>query len=306
MPALFKAVPRLSGPARQHAAGLIEAVVGAVERSQREEAEWAKYLQEKEERRKQEEEQERERQAMEVEVDVAMVERAGVDLWSRLSLEQKGPAKLARTSALFSSKPPVPQPQSQSKQKASHSALFGQPKHIPAPIPAESAFDELRRRIHGAISDAPRMAVVEEPIQQSPPTEPTLAEPAPAPPPPEPSTSQPAFLKPQLGSDLAPESDDIVLIAQPRSKSKKRKPPTPDSGSGPGSKKAKAGPQAEPIAAFDYASAPNILDQEDDAEDGSKGRKKEKKKATSIYGNFPAPPKAQSEQRSGNRTFTFK
>ncbi|KAG9088085.1 exosome nuclease subunit, partial [Ceratobasidium sp. UAMH 11750] len=309
MPALFKAVPRLSGPARQHAAELIEAVVGAVEKSQREEAEWAKYLQEEAERRKQEEERERERQTMVVDVDVATVERAGVDLWSRLSLEEKGPAKLTRTSALFGSKPPVQQQQSQPKQKATHSALFGRPKHIPAPIPAESTFDELRKRIHGAISDAPRMAVVEEPIQQSLPTEPTLAEPAAAPPPPEPSTSQapqPAFLKPQLRSELAPEPVDIVLIAQPRSKSKKRKPPAADSGSGPGSKKAKAGPQAEPIPAFDYASAPNILDQEDDAEDGSKGRKKEKKKATSIYGNFPAPPKAQSEQRSGNRTFTFK
>ncbi|KAG8743517.1 exosome nuclease subunit [Ceratobasidium sp. 414] len=300
MPALSKAVPRLSGPARQHAGGLIEAVVGAVERSQKEETEWAKHLQEEEERRKQEKGREREKQAMAVNVDVIMVERVGVDIWSRLSSEQKGSAKLTRTSALFGSKPPAQQLQPQPKQKATHSALFGRPKQTLAPIPVKSTFDELRRRIHGAISDAPRMVVPEELVQQPLPTEPTPTEPIDAPLAPEPSTSQPpqpTFLKPQLRSDLAPESDDIVLIAQPRSKSKKRKPPAPDSGPGPGTKKAKASPEAEAIPAFDYASAPNILDQDDDAEDRSKGRKKEKKKA---------PPKAQSEQRSGNRTFTFK
>ncbi|KAG9103839.1 exosome nuclease subunit [Ceratobasidium sp. 370] len=285
MPALSKAVPRLSGPARQHTGELIEAVVGAVERSRREEAEWAEHLQAEEKRRKQEEEREQERQAMVVDVDVAMVDHAGVDLWSRLSSEQKGPVKLTRTSALFGSKPAVQQSQSQPKQKATHSALFGRRKQSPTPILVESAFNELRNRIHGAISDAPRVVAVEEPVQQPPPTEPALAEPAESPPSPEPSTSQPAqptFLKPQLRSDLAPESDDIVPVAQPRSRSKRRKPPAPDSASGLGSKKARVGPEVESTLAFDYASAPNILDQDDDAEGGSKGRKKERKKGTFL------------------------
>ncbi|KAG8762941.1 exosome nuclease subunit [Ceratobasidium sp. 428] len=309
LPALFKAVPRLSGPARQHLDGLVEAVAQAVDRSQKEEAEWAKYLHEEEEQRKKEEEQERERREVAA-VDVVMAQPIAVDLWSRPGPEQNGSTKLVRTSALFGSKVPAQQPQLQVKQKAMQSKLLGRPKTVAAPIPVESTFDKLRKRIHGTISDAPRMVVVEEQVQQSLPAEPTVVEPTKAPPAPAPSTSQPsqpAFLKPQLRSDLVPESDEVVLVAQPRSKSKKRRSPTADSGPISSSKKARASPDAEPAPAFDYASVPNILDQDDDAEDEGKGRKKkEKKKVTSIYGNFPAPPKAQSEQRSGNRTFTYK
>ncbi|KAG9127111.1 exosome nuclease subunit [Ceratobasidium sp. 392] len=300
LPALFKAVPRLSGPARQHTEGMIEAVVGAVERSQKEDAEWAKYLQEEEARKTKEEEEERERLAKAVPTNAIMPEPITVDLWSRLSSEQN---------ALFGSKPPTQQ--SQPKQKAAHSKLFGRSKSTPLLATAESTFDELRKRIHGAISDAPRMIVVEEQTQPLP-----SAEPAPppnettaAPPAPKPSTSQssqPVFLKPQLKSDLAPEPDDVVVVAQPRWKSKKRKPSTGDSESSSGSKKPRASLEPEPLPAFDYASAPNILDQDGDAEEESSGRKKKEKKKASIYGNFPAPPKAQSEQRSGNRTFTYK
>ncbi|KAG8774260.1 exosome nuclease subunit [Ceratobasidium sp. 428] len=309
LPALFKAVPRLSAPARQHLDGLVEAVVGAVERSQKEEAEWATYLREEEEQRKKEEERERERREVAA-IDVVVAQPIAVDLWSRFGPEQNGSTKLVRTSALFGSKPSAQQPQLQAKQKATQSKLLGRPKTVAAPIPVESTFDELRKRIHGTISDAPRVVVVEEHVQQSLPAEPTVVELTKAPPAPVPSISQPsqpAFLKPQLRSDLAPESDEVVLVAQPRSKSKKRKSPTADSGPVSSSKKARASPDAEPASAFDYASVPNILDQDDDAEDEGKGRKKkEKKKVTSIYGNFPAPPKAQSEQRSGNRTFTYK
>lgn len=133
------------------------------------------------------------------------------------------------------------------------------------------------------------MVVVEEHVQQSASTAPIQAQPVqetstPQPPP------QPMFLKPQLKSqpDVAFESDDIVPVAQPRSKSKKRKPPAgtaSGSGSGSGSKKARASEDPEPIPAFDYASAPNILDQgvgADDTAGGSKKREREKKKGMLV------------------------
>jgi hypothetical protein len=198
-----------------------------------------------------------------------------------------GSANVARTSALFGarSRPSAQPQQPQLKQKAAHSALFGRPKTVSAPV--QDAFDELRQRIHGAISDAPRMIVVDEQAQQLSSTAPTQAQPVqetstPQPPP------QPMFLKPQLKSqpDVAFESDDIVPVAQPRSKSKKRKPPAGTaSGSGSGSKKARASEDPEPAPAFDYASAPNILDQGVGAEDtagGGKKREREKKKGMLV------------------------
>ncbi|QRW06491.1 3'-5' exonuclease [Ceratobasidium sp. AG-Ba] len=299
LPALFKAVPRLSGPARAHAEGLVEAVIGAVEKAKKDALEWEKYLKE-EERREEVKEMQEAAAAMVVDIGTSFSVAPSADLWSRLGPVQNAPTKLARSSSLFGSTLASQPQKPQLKQKAAQSTLFRRSSlfSAPEPAPAQSPFEELRKRIHGAISEAPRMAVPDpEPMQveQEQEAEPepqaasdTLPKPAP---------SKPTFLKPQLGPTSEVEADDVVVVAQPRSKSKKR---TPQSGSGPGAKKARASPVPE----FDYASAPSILDQPVEEETGKK--EKEKKKVASIYGNFPAPPKAQSEQRSGNRTFTFK
>jgi hypothetical protein len=92
LPALFKAVPRLSGPARQHVDALVDAVMGAVEKSRREQAEWARYVEGEEERTKKEEKErkERELEMREMIADVGEVGPVGADLWSKLGSEQKG------------------------------------------------------------------------------------------------------------------------------------------------------------------------------------------------------------------------
>jgi exosome complex exonuclease RRP6 len=83
---------------------------------------------------------------------------------------------------------------------------------------------------------------------------------------------------------------------------------------------------ANPQEPFDYSSVPNILDDIPTPEPGSTVRKKKKQKqskgelfpfvCSSItysakdgvmqYGNFPAPPKAHRELKSGNQSYTFK
>jgi len=61
---------------------------------------------------------------------------------------------------------------------------------------------------------------------------------------------------------------------------------------------------------FDYSSVPNILDDIPTPEPGSTVRKKKKQKQSKDgvmqYGNFPAPPKAHRELKSGNQSYTFK
>ena len=85
-----------------------------------------------------------------------------------------------------------------------------------------------------------------------------------------------------------------------------------------------------PQEPFDYSAVPNILDDIPTPEHDMTPRKKKKQKqnkgelavCTSLcrstthfrlaaggvieYGNFPAPPKAHRELKSGNQSFTFK
>ncbi|THU91472.1 hypothetical protein K435DRAFT_780706 [Dendrothele bispora CBS 962.96] len=83
------------------------------------------------------------------------------------------------------------------------------------------------------------------------------------------------------------------------------------SGSGNGS------PDEQELEPFDFSSAPSILDAvpttTQDTQPGTGARKKkdrkkdkEKKGSSTFYGDFPAPPKAHSELKSGNIAHTFK
>ncbi|KAF5362917.1 hypothetical protein D9758_007096 [Tetrapyrgos nigripes] len=73
-------------------------------------------------------------------------------------------------------------------------------------------------------------------------------------------------------------------------------------------------PEEHEVEAFDFSSAPNILDAVPSAthEASARGRRKkdkknqEKKGSSTFYGDFPAPPKAHSELKSGNIAHTFK
>ncbi|KAF9499048.1 hypothetical protein BDN71DRAFT_1487257 [Pleurotus eryngii] len=122
--------------------------------------------------------------------------------------------------------------------------------------------------------------------------------------------------------------DTIILVGQ-RAKKRKRKeikstsndlndtgdPPAPASSSAKKVKKTRSteamdegdgGDESE--KPFDFSSVPNILDDEPIKEDArpKRQRKQSGKGEVFGYGNFPRPPKAHSELRSGNQSHTFK
>ncbi|KAJ3862649.1 hypothetical protein EV359DRAFT_74071 [Lentinula novae-zelandiae] len=96
--------------------------------------------------------------------------------------------------------------------------------------------------------------------------------------------------------------DTIVVVGQARQKKRKRVKII----SNPGEDNPKGG-EGDTVP-FDFASAPNILDAAPSTEQSSIPRKKVKqaKGRSSLYGEFPAPPRAYSEVKSGNKSHTFK
>ncbi|KAH7915435.1 hypothetical protein BJ138DRAFT_86795 [Hygrophoropsis aurantiaca] len=134
----------------------------------------------------------------------------------------------------------------------------------------------------------------------------------------------------QIGTDIL--DDSIVVVGQARQKKRKRPntsgPRTAksesseaehhqmaeSSASGPtGSKHKlyqKQDESCQDVAPFDYATAPNLLDDNDSLEVNSNPPKKKKQKQMKSgvieYGNFRAPPRDFREVRSGNKTHTFK
>ncbi|KAI0739418.1 hypothetical protein C8Q80DRAFT_1198600 [Daedaleopsis nitida] len=122
----------------------------------------------------------------------------------------------------------------------------------------------------------------------------------------------------QRGSAPIVVDDTIVVVGQPKKKKRKRAAAEKDasaSASEPvqdndetGDVKAEQAMEAE---AFDYSSVSNILDDGSDHERdvrSAKKRKQGKGKGSngSFYGNFPAPPKAHSQTKSGNQSRTFR
>jgi exosome complex exonuclease RRP6 len=74
--------------------------------------------------------------------------------------------------------------------------------------------------------------------------------------------------------------------------------------------------EEEEIAPFDYASAPNLLDEgmeelaraqeASGAGGGNRGKKRKKDKAPMPYGDFPAPPRDKREVKGGSKAMTFR
>ncbi|KAJ3988399.1 ribonuclease H-like domain-containing protein [Lentinula detonsa] len=102
--------------------------------------------------------------------------------------------------------------------------------------------------------------------------------------------------------NVQPGEDTIVMVGQARQKKRKRVKPVPNPGEG------KSKESDGNTISFDFASAPNILDAAPAAEQTAVPRKKAKqtKGRGAFYGDFPAPPKAYSEVKSGNKSHTFK
>ncbi|KXN88537.1 Exosome complex exonuclease rrp6 [Leucoagaricus sp. SymC.cos] len=105
---------------------------------------------------------------------------------------------------------------------------------------------------------------------------------------------------------------DTIIVAGQTSKTKKRKRTKNTF-----AKKPEGTPEgdAEEKAAFDFASVPNILDDNPDTGEGEGvgggtrkpiKKKQKKSKGGQFFGDFPAPPKAYSEFKGGNQSHTFK
>ncbi|KAF8959127.1 hypothetical protein BDZ97DRAFT_1906257 [Flammula alnicola] len=104
------------------------------------------------------------------------------------------------------------------------------------------------------------------------------------------------------------ERDTIVVVGQARQKRKRKEakgsPATEDgTNSSKPSVKKEGNASDEP---FDFSAIPNILDDNPDTEDRKKKRQRKQNKGGVFYGDFPAPPKAHSELKSGNQSHTFK
>ncbi|KAF5360491.1 hypothetical protein D9756_004521 [Leucocoprinus leucothites] len=109
------------------------------------------------------------------------------------------------------------------------------------------------------------------------------------------------------------EKDTIVVVGQSKSKKRKRTKSTvatkdkiKENEGTPSSTGGEAEGEGE---TFDFASVPNILDDNPEVQPGERKpvKKKQKKgKGGQFFGDFPAPPKAHSEFKGGNQSHTFK
>ncbi|KAG5335992.1 hypothetical protein C0989_012393 [Termitomyces sp. Mn162] len=112
------------------------------------------------------------------------------------------------------------------------------------------------------------------------------------------------------------EDDSIVVVGQARQRKRKRTKLTTDglaeASSLKNEHKNKDGRAQDDVnnhEPFDFTAVPNILDDNPNVEDmKQKKQKRQKKQKTggTFYGDFPAPPKAHSELKRGNQSYTFK
>ncbi|KZT64247.1 hypothetical protein DAEQUDRAFT_698972 [Daedalea quercina L-15889] len=193
---------------------------------------------------------------------------------------------------------------------AASSALFGDASRVvarPSGMPDSTnkmRFREVVARIHGALVIAPSVprltstgssapdadkVVVKEEAEGAADAGPAVAD----------GVELPFVPAAQRGKAETVEDDSIVVVGQRRTRKRKRAPKTAKNEDGP-----------EPVEAFDYGTVSNILDEEAEPEAEDAGAKKRKKKQGALagyqYGDFPAPPVARAQPRSGNQTRTFR
>ncbi|TFK48707.1 hypothetical protein OE88DRAFT_1663795 [Heliocybe sulcata] len=223
---------------------------------------------------------------------------------SRLWPTNQGSASMrAAASSLFGSTLTPPAAVG-SRYAAPKSSLFGEAQPSVGARNLHDRFMEVVSRIHSTLSIAPTVPATLLTAAKS--ASPQTAETAAAA---EPSvTGQPAeipFVPPSQRQPKATAEvldDTIVMVGQARQKKRKRsdKPKAAKD-------KSKEEEAAEP---FDYSTVSNILDEAPDLEEqepaGKKKRRQKGKEPVYQYGNFPAPPRAHREVKSGNQSLTFK
>lgn len=151
------------------------------------------------------------------------------------------------------------------------SRLFGPSalrQSLPSATVTSGSFEELRQRIHGSISDAPKIPILPTIVPAEPESESEIKvidEPVPEP------------AKPAPASTTEVDAE-IITVGRTSNKSRKRKPNTSGASTPQEIKK----PRTE-VEEFDYTNAPSILDMEGVEEDTSAGgKKREKKKGTFL------------------------
>ncbi|KAI0298162.1 ribonuclease H-like domain-containing protein [Multifurca ochricompacta] len=232
---------------------------------------------------------------------------ASPSLWSpRKALPTAPTSSLFGTATVMSHPPPL--------YSTSHSSLFG--SVFVSPVQKDSSFtrfQDIVRKIHSALVISPKaptpVKTTDVPIEV---TEASTAAPTTGG-----ATIEIPFVPAPLRQGVKSEViDDAIIVVGQRQKKRKRakKAGIVDGGEGEKSPtlagKAKAEPEVIP---FDFASAPNILDDGtggySEQEDGRAGKRKRQKKSlsgVSERGNFPAAPKDRREVRSGNVAHTFR
>ncbi|KAF9651576.1 hypothetical protein BDM02DRAFT_3110300 [Thelephora ganbajun] len=101
----------------------------------------------------------------------------------------------------------------------------------------------------------------------------------------------PASERQHTTSEIA---DTIITVGQ-RSQQKKKRKRNPASNV----------PEND-VEMFDYTAEPGLLDVSDMTQVGPVTKKRSKEPASMPYGNFPAPPKAHSQPKSGNQSHSFR
>ncbi|CAK5284338.1 unnamed protein product [Mycena citricolor] len=168
------------------------------------------------------------------------------------------------------------------------SSLFGD-KAGPRTVALTSQFREVLSRIHNKLVVIPAMPVVQpdpEPV-----ADPALG-----------MQVEMPYVPPAQRAIRPVVDESIVVVGQARQK--KRKRTKTETGGQPDTVE-----KTEPQEEFDFSAVPNILDDVPNDQDmrvkkKKKGDKRGKDKP--MYGDFPAPPKAHRDVKSGNMSHTFK
>ncbi|KAF8211725.1 hypothetical protein K438DRAFT_1807803 [Mycena galopus ATCC 62051] len=251
----------------------------------------------------------------EMQVDEVVVKVAPATAPSNLWSRAPDTATLAGKSALFGASLTSKAPAPAMALAASSSSLFGAKGSAPKEL--TSRFQEVVARIHRALVIVPSMPVVavgasegtDSPLEN-------VGEPAHGM-----QVEVPYVPAAQRTTKVVEVVDDsIVVVGQARQKKRKRNkndtgmddrdgasPATADSASPKKTPKTEKH-DGEEVEAFDFSTVPNLLDNVHNGEDNRVKKKKKQKqgKDKQFYGDFPAPPKAHSDLKSGNQSHTFK
>ncbi|KAH8998549.1 ribonuclease H-like domain-containing protein [Lactarius akahatsu] len=229
---------------------------------------------------------------------------ASTSLWSRSK-----PLPTSTTSSLFGAATVLPFPSGYS---TSQSSLFGvPPTSAVSKTKSIGRFQDVVNRIHSTLVVAPTVPRAPQEVTAATTVETMTSVPEVSI---DGATAEIPFVPAALRQTAKPEVvDDAIVVVGQRQKKRKRTKKAGTTGDDDGERSAvvpaeKVKAKTEEVVPFDFASAPNILDEGErsEHEDGRAGKRKRQKKALLERGDFPAAPKDQRELRSGNVSHTFR